>query len=113
MPDPGQAVFYVCSGCFSEHPRSHIHVLPTWNEYLQDFVTTFRCDKCWTDSLAWTQLKAVVLTEDTREKFCLFLDGHDCAEEAAIIRHASLEDAGRQVGIILDCIASGSLYLRT
>lgn len=111
MPDPGQLKVYVCSACYSEHPRTHIRILPAWNEYVQDFVTAYRCDRCWTDTLAWTRLKAVVLTEDTREKFCLFLDRHDCREAAEIIRHASLDNADRQVGIVLDSIACSSLVL--
>lgn len=111
MPDPRPAEMYACSGCYSEHPRTEIHVLPTWNEHVRDFVTSFRCDKCWTDSLAWTRLKAVVLTEDTREKFCEFLARHDCGEAAEIIRQSSLEDAARQVGIVLDSLEAGRLVL--
>jgi len=102
---------YVCSGCFSEHPQTHIHVLPAWNEHVQDFVTAYRCDKCWTDTLAWTRLKTVMLTAGTRERFCLFLDRYNCKEAAEIIRQASLEDADCQVGIVLESIASGGLSL--
>ena len=102
---------YVCSGCFSRHPKADIRVLPTWNEYVEDFVTSFRCAQCWPDSLAWTRLKAVLLTEDTREKFCQFLARYDCGEAADIIRRAPLDDAARQVGIVLDCIEAGSLRL--
>ncbi|HTX67167.1 MAG TPA: hypothetical protein VMD31_15455 [Opitutaceae bacterium] len=102
---------YICSGCLTQHPRARIHVLPTWNEHVADFVTSFRCDRCWQEALAWTRLKAAVLTPATREQFCQFLERHGGGEAAGIIRQATLEDAACQVGIVLDCIEGDRLRL--
>jgi hypothetical protein len=105
------AAMYICSGCYSQHTRKHISVLPTWNESAEDFVTSYRCDGCWDESLAWTRLKALVLTEDTKEKFCQFLERHHGGEPAGTIRRAPLDDAEHHVGTILNCIAEGTLVL--
>src|SRR5262249_30627544 len=44
----------LCSGCYEILPEPQIHVIPFFNGSVGDFVTTYRCGKCWLGALADT-----------------------------------------------------------
>src|SRR5260370_17041371 len=40
-----------CSGCYEIFPEPDIHVVPSFNDSAGDFVTSYRCGKCWLSAL--------------------------------------------------------------
>ena len=102
---------FVCSGCMSEHSSGAIHVIPWWNSQVQDFVTTYRCDRCRAQALKETRLKTLAPDEDVRRKFCEFLMRQGHTEEAESARRLPLGEAARKIELLLDRIESGELVL--
>lgn len=45
----------MCSQCYRVVTQEHVHVIPWFNESLNNYVTTFRCDEHWQASLAETR----------------------------------------------------------
>src|SRR5947209_723365 len=56
----------VCSGCLQVVPESRIVVIPFYNGDSRGYVTTFRCDRCWSSSLGETRTR-LRSTEDDAE----------------------------------------------
>ena len=102
---------YRCSRCGTVHPFSSIHVVPAWNENVLDFLTSYRCDQCWVETLSETKLKTVVLTDEVRQKFCDFLDRHEYDEVAQALRGAKLDNSARAVQKFLDHVQAGDIVL--
>src|SRR5260370_14155177 len=48
-PESDRDVF--CSGCYEIFPEPDIHVVPSFNDSAGDFVTSYRCGKCWLSAL--------------------------------------------------------------
>jgi hypothetical protein len=46
---------FVCSGCLQIVPESLIHVLPYFNDTVNRYVTTYRCETCWLPALDETR----------------------------------------------------------
>jgi hypothetical protein len=44
----------VCSACLQVVPESLIHVIPYYNDCVGQYVTTYRCERCWVPSLEET-----------------------------------------------------------
>jgi len=86
-------------------PAGQIHVIPFFNAQVSDYVTTFRCEKCWLPSLDQTRRE---LTEgrdgERRRKLRAWLErcgvtGLPADDGAALLR-------------VLDDLRSGRLVLR-
>src|SRR5437870_196932 len=56
----------VCSGCLQVLPESLIHVIPCYNNDVGGYVTTYRCEGCWLQSLDETRAR-LEGTEDEAE----------------------------------------------
>ena len=57
----GRSVF--CSGCYEVVPESGVKVIPWFNEEVDKFVTTYRCEACWIEALDDTSTR-LAATED-------------------------------------------------
>ena len=101
----------LCSACMTTSQVAEAHVIPWWNDDRQDFLTTYRCGGCFLKSIGETRSKISLLDADIREKFCEFLERHGYTMDAQVIREASLEDAARMIGTVLDAIESGDVRL--
>jgi hypothetical protein len=112
-PDPEEPTapyFLMCSGCREPCPSHQAHVIPHWSMVREDFLTTYRCGKCWKPALAETRIKIGALDAEVREKFCKFLERHRFTD-VDIVREASLADASRMLGALLNAIESEKLEL--
>ena len=47
----------LCSSCFEVVPESRVHVIPCFNDFLNAYVTSYRCETCWQPSLAQTRAR--------------------------------------------------------
>ena len=67
---------YLCSGCFHGFPAASTHLIPWFNAHEDNYVTTFRCEKCWLPSLAQThdRLSAATDGEADRRKLVAFFE---------------------------------------
>jgi hypothetical protein len=73
-PDERQ---FACSRCFAIVAESGIHVVPTFNESIGGYVTSFRCDACWQPSLDETASRiAAAENDDEIASLCTFLERH-------------------------------------
>jgi len=45
----------LCSACFESVPVPKTHVIPSYNDVLQMYVTTYRCETCWLTTLDATR----------------------------------------------------------
>jgi hypothetical protein len=106
QPAPAEPTL-VCSGCFTACSGTAAHVIPWWNETLGDFVTTYRCDRCWLGSLGETKDKVQSWDAGTRDKFCEFLERHRLSEIARQVREASLPEASRLAVVFLNLLRGG------
>jgi hypothetical protein len=68
----------ICSGCLKVVPEAEGHVLPLFNETVERFVTTYRCETCWPAALAEARAK-LAATEDPDDiaSFADVLSGHN------------------------------------
>jgi hypothetical protein len=107
--EAGPAMF--CSGCFTICSGPSAHVIPWWNDTAEDFLTTFRCERCWLKSLDETFGKITDWDDGVREKFCQFLDRHRLADTAREIRAASLPEGSRLAGGFLALLRGGEYRL--
>jgi hypothetical protein len=103
--------YLLCSTCSIACPQGDAHVIPWWNTDMKDFVTTYRCAKCWLRSLRETREKVSTPDANVREKFCDFLERHGYISDAAVVREASLEDSAGMMRRILDAIESQTVRL--
>ena len=55
-----------CSACFQVVPEFLIHVLPHFNDHVSEYVTSYRCERCWSQSLDETRTR-IAKTEDWAE----------------------------------------------
>ncbi len=62
----------VCSNCLALVPEAQTHVLPLFNETVERFVTTYRCDKCWPAALA--EARAHLAASDDADEIASFAD---------------------------------------
>jgi hypothetical protein len=68
---------FACSRCFAIVAESGIHVVPTFNESIGGYVTSFRCEECWQPSLDETAARiAAAENEDEIAALCAFLERH-------------------------------------
>ena len=95
--EPTGPYFLLCSGCREPCPSDEAHVIPHWNEVREDFLTTYRCGKCWKPALGETRIKIESLDTEACEKFCKFLERHRFTD-VEIVRRASLADASKMIG---------------
>jgi hypothetical protein len=56
----------ICSACLQVLPESLIHVIPYYNNEVGRYVTTYRCEGCWLQSLDETRAR-LESTEDETE----------------------------------------------
>lgn len=84
---------YMCSKCLKVITQAHIHVIPWFNDSLDNYVTTFRCDDDWLSSLDETRAHLLANLEHPadREKLVAFFERHqlsrlDAADAAAFKR---------------------------
>ena len=101
----------VCSACFDVCSGDNAHVIPWWNPDVEDFITTYRCGRCWLSSLDETATKIVELDDDSRKKFCDFLRRHYAPDLADELLAMSLVDASATVESLLDKIRSQQIVL--
>jgi Pyruvate/2-oxoacid:ferredoxin oxidoreductase delta subunit len=66
---------FACSHCFAIVPESQIHVVPGFNEMLDAYVTSYRCEECWLATLDETTAR-LTTSEDAEEiaSLCAFLE---------------------------------------
>ncbi len=62
-------------------PAASTHLIPWFNTHLDNYVTTFRCEKCWLRSLDETRdrLSAATADEADRRKLVAFFDRYGIA----------------------------------
>ena len=67
---------YLCSGCLRAVPAASIHIIPSFNRQEDNYVTSFRCEKCWLRSLDETEQQLRGGTEDEahRRKLVKFFE---------------------------------------
>ena len=112
-PDPEEPTapyFLMCSACRDPCPSDEGHVIAHWSVVQEDFLTTYRCTKCWKQSLEETRIKVRDLDGDVCEKFCKFLERHRFTE-VDIVRQASLADASKMIGALLNAIELEKIQL--
>jgi hypothetical protein len=66
----------VCSQCLEIVDEPAVHVLPWFNDDMDAFVTTYRCEACWPSSL-----------EQTRARIAATDDWTDLASAAEVLRN--------------------------
>jgi hypothetical protein len=87
---------YMCSECFKTVSQAHVHVIPWFNDSLDNYVTTFRCDDHWLSSLDETRAHFLANLEhsEDREKFVAFFERHQLsglgAADAAALKRDGL-----------------------
>ena len=106
-----EEISLLCSSCFKLCTGDNAHVIPWWNDILENFVTTYRCGNCWLTSLDETKVRINVLDEDSRDKFCAFMERHKHAGRAKSIRLASLAEASRMINEFLKDLKSKRVVL--
>src|SRR5262245_36106129 len=101
-----------CSGCFTVLLESKIHLIPCYNDALRNYVTTYRCESCWLDSIDETR-ERIELTESSSdiELAAEFFKRH------AVFIHEYLrgdppEDVKRALLRLIDLMKTGGLKLR-
>jgi hypothetical protein len=57
-----------CSGCLQVFPESQIHLIPYFNDSVNGYVTTYRCEQCWKPALDETRTR-LASTKDEAEIF--------------------------------------------
>lgn len=68
-----EQLYLLCSACMSRVAEEDVRVIPWWNTTLEDFLTTYRCERCWIECLGQTRIKIKTRDADVRENFCEFL----------------------------------------
>jgi hypothetical protein len=102
----------LCSACFQTSSGKDAHVIPWWNVTMSDFFTTFRCSKCWLESLDETDAKVKRMTSDIRYRFCEFLRRHKFNALAAEIEAAPLPKSSAKILAFLKQIRNGEVFLK-
>ena len=102
----------LCSACYKTCPGKESHVIPWWNVTMSDFFTTFRCNKCWSDSMDETEAKVKRMTSDIRHRFCEFMRRHKFTALAKEIEAASLPEASKKILAFLAQIRKGEVVLK-
>ena len=104
----------MCSRCGAKQPLVSTMVLPAWNESAEDFLTSFRCERCWRGTLLETRVMCNLdnLNEDIRDKICAFLEFHGFETQSQKVRQASLEEAVIIFRQFFDCLEEGFIILK-
>ena len=104
----------MCSRCGVKQPLESTMVLPAWNESVEDFLTSFRCERCWRGTLWETRVKCIAdnLNEDIRDKYCNFLESHGFETQSQKARQASLEECVILFREFFDCLEEGFIILK-
>jgi hypothetical protein len=108
IPDDMQ---FMCSADYETHPVSQLHVIPTYNEHLDRYVGSYRCDRHWAAALSETRarLRADVGTDELAMLLEVILARGVTVEQLReLVAEKSPHDAGDAV---LDALATGQLRL--
>jgi hypothetical protein len=57
MPKKEEEHQALCSACYQSVPLPKTHVIPHFNDHLNAYVTTYRCDNCWLTTIDATRLR--------------------------------------------------------
>ncbi len=106
MPDR-----FVCSGCMKDFPIKDIHVLAWWNDTAEAFFTTYRCSKCWPQSLAETRAKLKDPSADVKEAFITFLRNYKLKKLARTYALAAPVEADKIAAHFVDVLEKNPLLL--
>jgi hypothetical protein len=56
-PEDSEERQILCSGCLQLFPVSLVHVIPYYNDRVNAYVTTYRCEQCWIPALEETRTR--------------------------------------------------------
>jgi hypothetical protein len=101
----------LCSKCLQVFPESAIHVLPHFNADAGAFVTTYRCDDCWSPSLTETRARLAAAKDAAEiasaamvfQRHGIFVHEFQRGDPAAVVRDILLR--------MLDLLDSGTIHL--
>src|SRR5436309_1168280 len=65
-PPPLAERSVLCSGCLEVVPESMIKIIPYFNDHVDKFVTTYRCESCWMEAMDDTAFRLMV-TDDEKQ----------------------------------------------
>ncbi|MDQ5840611.1 MAG: hypothetical protein M3537_05600 [Chloroflexota bacterium] len=108
MPEESQEYSLLCSACYTPCTGALAHVVPTWNTTMRIVVTTYRCERCWVDSLAEMR-EAVRADAEVRLSLCDFLSRRGYEKDAETIRAAEAELQQTYLIRVIDAIETGEL----
>jgi len=100
---------YLCSKCLKLFPQAHIHVIPSFDDSMANYITTFRCDDDWLSSLDETRAHFLASVEhpQDRARFVAFFERHKLsgldASDPAVLRRDGL--------VLLDKIRARQIVL--
>lgn len=102
----------VCSGCFQIASGPEAHVIPWFNDSVNDYLTTYRCEICWKASLEETRERVRAHHQDSRELslFFEFFKRHG----VVVLEHERGDPPDRQLPLalaLLDQIEQRKLIL--
>jgi hypothetical protein len=102
---------FICSGCVGFFPMKQVHVIPTFNDSISSYVTSFRCDGCWKPSLAETleHFTGHLQTPANRAAFFDFFKRH-----GVFVQPQEIEDpaAAKVIGVnLLHQVETGAIVL--
>ena len=83
----------LCSHCMKLCEGEGANVIPSWNNDMDTFVTTYRCTACVTTSLNETRQRLTILDEKSRRSLCEFLRRYHIESDASKIEVLSLPEA--------------------
>ena len=63
MAEQDDEVQAICSACMNPFPLDQTHVIPHFNDYLNMYVTTYRCESCWLPTLEATRKRLSECTD--------------------------------------------------
>jgi hypothetical protein len=103
----------LCSGCIRDFRESQIHVLPAFNDSVEDYVTTFRCQDCFGPTLEQTRARLSVTDDEDPEigqlaaffeRHVIFIHEHRRGDPGAVVKHILL--------FMLERMRTGKIVLR-
>ena len=57
MAEEDDEVKAICSACMEPFDVEDVRVIPSYNDFLRNYVTTYRCEKCWEDTFNKTRTR--------------------------------------------------------
>lgn len=64
-PDDPEERQIICSGCLQGFPEFLVHVIPYFNNSVNRYVTTYRCEQCWIPALEETRTRLANTQNET------------------------------------------------